>query len=73
MPHTVTLDEEAFERLESRRRDGESVSDVVCRLVDERPLAKFFGVLDDEAADELEAAIEHGRNRTKGKRYGGAR
>jgi predicted CopG family antitoxin len=63
MPNTVEMGDDAYERLESARRDGESFSDVVCRLIDEYPLAAYFGLLDDEAVDELEAAIERGRNR----------
>jgi predicted CopG family antitoxin len=59
---TVRLDEEAYERLASRKREGESFSDVVKRVIGERSLLEIAGVLSDEEADELWGAIEDRRN-----------
>lgn len=59
---TVRLDEEAYERLASRKREGESFSDVVKRVIGERSLLEIAGVLSDEEADELWDAIEARRS-----------
>lgn len=61
---TVSLDEEAYERLKARKREGESFSDVVKRLAGERSWREVTGILDEEEADALEAAIEEGRARS---------
>lgn len=62
---TISLDEEAYERLKVRKREGESFSDVVKRLAGERSLKELAGILDDEEADALEAAVEEGRVRSR--------
>lgn len=62
---TISLDEEAYERLKSRKRAGESFSDVVRRLAGERSWKEVAGILSDEEADALEAAIEEGRKRSR--------
>ncbi len=60
---TIRLDDEAYERLASRKREGESFSDVVKRVAGERSLLELAGILSDEEADELEAAITERRER----------
>lgn len=60
---TVRLDEEAYECLAGRKLDDESFSDVVKRLAGEPSLLSVAGILSDEQADELEAAIEERRQR----------
>lgn len=62
---TVSLDEEAYEQLEARKREGESFSDVVKRLAGERSWSEVAGILTDEEADALQAAIEAGRDRSR--------
>ncbi len=64
---TVRLDEEAYERLQARKREGESFSDVVERLAGQRSWSEVAGILTDEEADALEAAIEAGRRHTSGR------
>lgn len=54
---TVRLDLEAYRRLASRKREGESFSDVVRREVGERPIVELAGVLSGEAADDLRADV----------------
>lgn len=62
---TVSLDEEAYEQLRAHKREGESFSDVVKRLTGERSWSEVAGILTDEEADALEAAIEAGRRRSR--------
>lgn len=54
---TISLDEEAYERLKAHKRENESFSDVVKRLAGERSWTEVAGILTDEEADALEAAI----------------
>ncbi len=64
---TISLDEEAYERLKARKRAGESFSDVVKRLAGERSWGEVAGILTDEEADALEDAVEEGRERSRGR------
>lgn len=59
---TIRLDEEAYERLASRKHEGESFSDVVKRVMGERSLLEIAGILSEGEADELRATIEDRRN-----------
>lgn len=58
---TISLSDDAYERLKAEKREGESFSDVVRRLTSEIDLRDYYGVLDEETADELEAVIERRR------------
>jgi predicted CopG family antitoxin len=64
---TISLDEEAYERLRARKREGESFSDVVKRLAGERSWEEVAGIWAGETGD-LEAAIERGRERSRTRR-----
>ena len=67
---TISLDEEAYERLRARKREGESFSEVVKRLAGERSWTEVAGILSEDEAEALEAAIEEGRalSQTRGDR-----
>lgn len=56
---TISLSNEAYERLKSRKREGESFSDVVNRLAGERPLLDIVGT--GHPGDGVEEAIEDAR------------
>lgn len=62
---TISLDEEAYERLKAHKRGDESFSDVVKRLAGERSWKEVAGILTDEEADDLENAIDEGRARSR--------
>lgn len=64
---TISLDEEAYELLSGRKREGESFSDVVKRLSGERSWKEVAGIWADDTAD-LSAAIEEGRARSRQRR-----
>ncbi len=57
----ISLDDEAYEKLRTRKREGESFSDVVKRLAGERSLLEIAGILSEEEANELQNVIEDRR------------
>lgn len=61
---TISLDEEAYERLVAHKREGESFSDVVKRIAGERSWKDVAGILSTEEAEELEAVIRERRTRS---------
>lgn len=58
---TISLADDAYERLKAEKREGESFSDVVRRLTAGVALSTFHGTLSDETADEVEDLIAHRR------------
>jgi len=65
---TISLDEEAYERLKAHKREGESFSDVVKRIAGERSWTEVAGILSEEDAEELDGIIEEGRERSRDRR-----
>lgn len=65
---TISLDEEAYERLKAHKREGESFSEVVKRLAGERSWTEVAGILSDDEAEQLEEVIEEGRDRSRERR-----
>ena len=63
MSKSIRLTDEAYERLATRKSEDETFSDVVLRLAGERSLLELAGILTDEQADSVEAAIEERRMR----------
>ena len=61
------LREDFYERLKSRKREGESFTDVVDRLIDESSAdwEDTFGTLPSEEAEELERAVARSREMTR--------
>lgn len=62
---TISLDEEAYERLKAHKRADESFSDVVKRLAGERSWKEVAGILTEAEVDALENAINEGRARSQ--------
>ncbi|MFB6126121.1 MAG: antitoxin VapB family protein [Halolamina sp.] len=63
---TIGVRDEVYERLKVRKREDESFTDLMNRLLDETTVdwRDGFGTLDAEAADELERAVETSRKQT---------
>ena len=58
---TISLADDAYERLKAAKRDDESFSDAVRRLTPGVHIAEYVGVLDEGTSDELETIIEERR------------
>ena len=65
---TISLDEEAYERLKAHKREGESFSEVVKRIAGERSWTEVAGILSDAEAEELERVVGNGRDRSRDRR-----
>ena len=65
---TISLDEEAYERLKAHKREGESFSDIVKRITAERSWTKVAGILSEAEAEELESLVRSGRGGSTGRR-----
>ena len=60
---TITVTEEAYRKLRSRKGDSESFSQVILRLTDRPPLASFAGTITPLQAQSLRRAISNDRAR----------
>jgi len=58
MSHQIRLDDDVYERVRAERREGESFSDAVERLINGRSLSDLADVFDDEQAREMRDVIE---------------
>ncbi len=58
MSQQIRLDEDVYERIKANKRDGESFSDAVERLIGGRSLRDLRGLFDSEQVDEMRAAID---------------
>lgn len=63
---TISLADDAYEKLKAHKREGESFSDVVRRLTGGVTLSEYHGALEAETADELEEIIASRRERRSG-------
>lgn len=63
---TIGLREDVYERLKARKREGESFTDLMDRLMDEtKPdWRDEFGTLSGEDGDELEEIVRESRKAT---------
>ena len=62
---TIGVREDVYERLRVRKRDDESFTDLMDRLLDESKgdWREGFGTLDEDDAAELEELVEQSRER----------
>lgn len=59
---TISITEEAYERLRMQKEKNESFTDVINRITGKRSLLEFAGILSEEGGERLEAYIK-GRRR----------
>jgi predicted CopG family antitoxin len=62
---TIGVREDVYERLRARKRDDESFTDLMDRLLDESKVdwREGFGTLDEDDAAELEELVKQSRER----------
>ena len=69
MSHQVRLEDHVYERIKSKKREGESFSDTVERLMGGRSLRDLRDVFDEdevsEMRDAIDAADEHDRDEVR--------
>jgi len=58
MSHHVRLDDDLYERIEANKQEGESFSDAIGRLIDNRSLRDLQDVFNSEQVDEMRDAIK---------------
>jgi len=58
MSKQIRLDDRVYERIKSAKRDDESFSNAVERLLADRSFSDLRGVFDEEQVSEMRAAIE---------------
>ena len=63
MSKSIRLSEDAYERLAAHKGEDETFSEVVLRLAGERSLLELAGILSDEEAESLRAAVDERRER----------
>lgn len=54
----VRIDADVYERIEAQKRDDETFSEAIERLLASPSLVSLAGILDEEAAAEFESAID---------------
>lgn len=58
MSHQVRLEDDVYERIKANKRDDESFSDAVARLIGGRSLRDLRGVFDEDQVTEMRDAIK---------------
>jgi len=63
---TIGIKDDTYDRLKGRKREDESFTDLVERLLDETTAdwRARFGTLDEDVADALEETVQESRDRT---------
>ncbi|HLC62114.1 MAG TPA: antitoxin VapB family protein [Candidatus Nanoarchaeia archaeon] len=54
---TISITEEAYERLKMRKEPRESFTDVINRITGRRDIMEFAGILTDEDAEKMKEHI----------------
>ncbi len=65
MEKTLTVTDEAYERLASRKEPGESFTTVINKLTGKTSLFDIVGVLSNKEAEELRENIKERRKKTR--------
>ena len=58
---TISITEEAYERLKAKKNNNESFSDIILKITGKAMLSDFAGILSKDEADKLEARIKASR------------
>ena len=65
---TITIRDDTYEKLVRLKRDGESFSDVIERLIEQKDfdISRYFGILED--SEVLERILEYSKDFRKSAR-----
>lgn len=58
---TITITEDAYARLAAQKEEGESFSEVICRMTGSASLFDLVGILSDQEAEAIERHIRERR------------
>ncbi len=64
---TISITEEAYERLQARKKGGESFTEVINRITGKSSLLDYAGLLSVKEAKELEEKIKDNRKKSSGR------
>ena len=64
---TITITEAAYEKLKMRKKENESFSEVINRVMPYTDWADFVGVLSEKSANKLERSIRESRKESEEK------
>ena len=62
---TISITEEAYERLRTNKMENESFTDVINRITNKRSIMELAGILTNKEADELKKNIHEIRAASK--------
>ncbi|MHA1863360.1 MAG: antitoxin VapB family protein [Candidatus Thorarchaeota archaeon] len=62
---TISVSDDAYARLKSRKKPGESFSDTINRLTERKRLSEIAGILDEEDIKVIKEAIASVRSRSR--------
>lgn len=62
---TISITEEAYERLRTRKENKESFTDVINRITGKRSIMELAGILSEEEADKIKEHIKDMRTRSR--------
>ncbi len=62
---TITITDEAYNRLRSTKSEDESFTDAIIRLTNKDPLSELVGLLTEKEADEMKGHIKASREATE--------
>ena len=62
---TITITEEAYERLKAKKEKNESFTDVINRMTGKRNIMEFAGILSDEDAEKIKEHIKKRRQASR--------
>ncbi|KXA91191.1 hypothetical protein AKJ57_02040 [candidate division MSBL1 archaeon SCGC-AAA259A05] len=62
---TLSIKDEAYERLKSLKKEGESFTDLINRITRKRSLLELPDLVSEEEVESLEKAIERGSKERK--------
>ena len=64
---TITITEAAYEKLKMRKKENESFSEVINRVMPYTDWSEFIGVLSPRSASRLEKSVKESRKGTEEK------